>query len=162
MGRKIEIAPLQQADYHDLSMMVGELLDEIMNRINARVFQRNQQETEATLRDLVAGNRYWVFVARNTSSRANIGFASVYEGRALYTQGAFGVIPELYVRPDWRCSQVGKMLLDRVCRLAREKGWRRIEVTTPPLPEFDRTLSFYCSNGFEITGGRKLKIDIEP
>jgi len=161
MGRQIEIVPVQQADYHDLSMMVGELLDEIMNRINARIFQRNQEDMEATLKDLISGNRYWTFVARDSSSCANIGFVSIYEGYALYTQGAFGVIPEFYVRPDWRSSKVGRRLLGHVCRFARDKGWRRIEVTTPPLPEFDRTLSFYRNNGFEITGGRKLKMDID-
>ena len=36
----------------------------------------------------------------------------------------------------------------------------RLEVTTPPLPEFERTLSFYETNNFEISGGRKLKTDI--
>jgi hypothetical protein len=30
-------------------------------------------------------------------------------------------------------------------------------VTTPPLPQFDRTLAFYAKQGFAITGGRKLK-----
>jgi hypothetical protein len=38
------------------------------------------------------------------------------------------------------------------------RGWKRLEVTTPPLPQFDKTLSFYERVGFEITGGRKLKV----
>jgi len=37
------------------------------------------------------------------------------------------------------------------------KGWTRLEVTTPPLPAFERTLAFYEREGFAITGGRKLK-----
>jgi hypothetical protein len=38
-----------------------------------------------------------------------------------------------------------------------DRGWTRLEATTPPLPEFDRALRFYKANGFEVTGGKKLK-----
>jgi GNAT superfamily N-acetyltransferase len=76
------------------------------------------------------------------------------------SEGAYGTIPELYVTRNWRSRSVGQQLLNEVAKFAKKKGWRRIEVTTPPLPEFDRTLRFYHNNGFEITGGRKLKIDI--
>jgi hypothetical protein len=41
-----------------------------------------------------------------------------------------------------------------------ERGWTRLEVTTPPLPQFDRTLTFYQRDGFAITGGRKLKVEL--
>ena len=44
--------------------------------------------------------------------------------------------------------------------IGRLKGWTRLEVTTPPLPEFDRTLAFYQQQGFSISGGRKLKMDL--
>jgi len=44
---------------------------------------------------------------------------------------------------------------------AQEKRWRRIEVTTPPLPAFEKTLSFYQMNGGVISGGSKLKVDIK-
>jgi len=40
----------------------------------------------------------------------------------------------------------------------RAIGWTRLEVTTPPLPQFDKTLAFYTREGFSITGGRKLKV----
>lgn len=49
------------------------------------------------------------------------------------------------------------MLIQSVKDFADEKGWKRLEVTTPPLPQFDATLSFYEREGFEISGGRKLK-----
>jgi hypothetical protein len=32
-----------------------------------------------------------------------------------------------------------------------------MEMCTPPLPEFDRTLEYYRRSGFEVTGGRKMK-----
>jgi hypothetical protein len=33
----------------------------------------------------------------------------------------------------------------------------RLGMCAPRLPEFERTLAFYRRNGFEITGGRKMK-----
>ena len=52
--------------------------------------------------------------------------------------------------------------MEAAASFAFEKGWSRIEVTTPPLPEFGRTLRFYEANGFSVTGGRKLKRDVAP
>ncbi len=51
-------------------------------------------------------------------------------------------------------------LLAKAKRIARSKGWTRLEVTTPPLPQFDRTLAFYERQGFSISGGRKMKIEL--
>jgi GNAT superfamily N-acetyltransferase len=49
------------------------------------------------------------------------------------------------------------MLLDAARQYAVQQGWKRIDVTTPPLPAFQSTLAFYEREGFTITGGRKLK-----
>jgi hypothetical protein len=38
------------------------------------------------------------------------------------------------------------------------RGWKRLEVAAPPLPEFGRTLVFYERQGFSVAGGRKLRI----
>jgi GNAT superfamily N-acetyltransferase len=78
---------------------------------------------------------------------------------ALYTEGAYGTIPEFYVRPAHRSNGVGTALLSEAKRVGQAKGWRRLEVTTPPLPQFERTLAFYQREGFSISGGRKLKME---
>lgn len=85
----------------------------------------------------------------------------MYESYALYAEGAYGTIPELYIKKDYRSLNIGKLLLEKAKEFAISKKWKRLEVTTPPLPQFDRTLSFYEDNSFEIAGGRKLKTDIE-
>ena len=157
---KIIVQPVQPGDYHDLSLMVGELLNEIMDKINVKTFNYNQAETEVRAKDLVFREKYWVFIAKEAASGVNVGFVSLYESYALYAEGAYGTIPELFVRPQWRSKNIGEAMLMEVKQFAASKEWKRIEVTTPPLPEFDRTLTFYQSNGFEISGGRKLKLDI--
>lgn len=157
---EITIEPLRASDYHDLSVMVGELLHEIMQKTGMQAFNYDQAATEQRAKNLVADEKYWVFLARDHRSQANAGFVSVYESYALYAGGAFGTIPELYVRTPYRSRQVGQLLLNQVKQFALDKGWRRLEVTTPPLPEFDRTLNFYQKNDFEISGGRKLKLTI--
>lgn len=160
MSNTIKVAPIEEKDYLDLSLMVGELLKEIMVTINHKAFNYNQADTTKRIKEFIALNKYWVFIARDIKSGENIGFVSLYESFALYAEGAYGTMPELYVRPKWRSNHVGNKLLNKVGEFAKSKNWHRIEVTTPPLPEFDRTLEFYQRNGFEIAGGRKLKIDI--
>jgi len=157
---KIEVIPISKDHYYDLSVMVGELLTEIMEAINEKAFNYDLHETETRAKDLIVKGIYWVFVAIDKETKRNVGFVSLYESYALYSEGAYGTIPELYVRPDFRSENIGKELLDRVIKFAAYKNWRRLEVTTPPLPQFDRTLQFYESNGFMVSGGRKLKADI--
>ncbi|WP_033394635.1 GNAT family N-acetyltransferase [Thiomicrorhabdus arctica] len=161
MSSNIEIRSIQPNEYYDLSMMVGELLTEIMERIDHKAFNFDRLETEKRVNDLISNGKYWVFVARDMQSNKTVGFVSLYESYALYAEGAYGTMPELYVKERWRSKSVGQKLLNKVTDFAKEKGWHRIEVTTPPLPEFESTLGFYQNNGFEITGGRKLKADIQ-
>jgi len=137
--------------------MVGELLNEIMTSIGINVFNFNLEETKDRLTDFIDQEKYFVFVAQNEHA-APIGFIALFEGHALYAEGAFGTIPELFVRPDFRSQNVGKRLVEQAKTFGSSRGWKRLEVTTPPLPLFDKTLSFYEREEFAITGGRKLKV----
>ncbi|MDP9132878.1 MAG: GNAT family N-acetyltransferase [Nitrospirota bacterium] len=119
----------------------------------------HQIETETRLRLWLADRTYTVLLA--CEDMTAVGFLALTENHALYAEGAFGAIPELYVRPAFRSRQVGATLLAEAKRIARSKGWTRLEVTTPPLPQFDRTLAFYERQGFSISGGRKMKVDLK-
>jgi len=143
----------------DISIMTGELLQEIMDKINIQAFNFNQEETQKRAEDLISKNLYFIFIAKVQNEV--VGFISMYESYALYAEGAYGTIPELYVKKQYRSLNIGKQLLKKAKEFAISKNWKRLEVTTPPLPQFDRTLSFYENNSFEISGGRKLKIDTE-
>ena len=86
-----------------------------------------------------------------------VGFAALHESHSLYAKGAFGIIQECYVLPEYRSQQIGQQLLSAAADLAYRQGWQRLELCTPPVPEFERSVAFYQANGFEITGGYKMK-----
>lgn len=144
------------ADVHAVAAMAGELLIEIMSAIGVQVFNFNLAETTARLIDFINDEKYVVFVAEGADA-GPVGFIALVESHALYAEGAFGIIPELFVRPAFRSQAVGMLLVEQAKAYGKSRGWTRLEVTTPPLPQFDKTLAFYERDGFAITGGRKLK-----
>lgn len=145
------------SDAPEVAEMVGELLAEIMNTIGIRAFNFDLAETASRLTDFLNLEKYFVFIARGSNGNP-AGFIALYESYALYAEGAFGTIPELYVRPDYRANGLGLDLVSQGKAFGLSRGWTGLEVTTPPLPHFDRTLAFYEREGFSISGGRKLKM----
>lgn len=143
-------------DVEVVAVMVGELLTEIMHTIGESVFNVDLPATRSRLREFFLQERYFVFLAE-TEQHQPLGFIALCPSYALYAEGAFGTIPEFYVRPAFRSQYVGQRLLEKAKAFAHTKGWTRLEVTSPPLPHFDKTLAFYQREGFSIAGGRKLK-----
>jgi GNAT superfamily N-acetyltransferase len=154
----IEIKRATPEQSPEIAEMVGQLLEEIMNSIGVKAFNFDWNQTRDRLGQFLLDQKYFVFVAEDAGEP--VGFIALYEGYALYAEGAFGTIPELYVRPEYRSKGVGKKLTDKAKEFAATKGWTRLEVTTPPLPQFEKTLEFYEKEGFSITGGRKLKVNL--
>lgn len=159
MDTDITIHTATVNDVQKVVMLVDALLTEITRTIGIQAFKYDLEETSLKLKDLIEQEKYFVFVADNEQSES-IGLLTLYESYALYAGGTFGTIPELYVRPDYRSNKVGLRLLSHAKHFATSKDWSRLEVTTPPLPQFDKTLAFYEREGFAITGGRKLKMDL--
>jgi GNAT superfamily N-acetyltransferase len=156
----LRIDHAQPDDAPIIAQMVGELLREITAMVGTSVFGFHEEETEARARSWMAEGKYNVLLARDGIQPESLGFLALYESFALYTEGAFGTIPEFYVRRAYRSQGVGTLLLSEAKRIGQSKGWRRLEVTTPPLPQFDGTLAFYQREGFSISGGRKLKLEL--
>ncbi len=88
-----------------------------------------------------------------------IGVATWGESFALYASGRYGVIHEMFVHPSVRSSAVGASLIAAVLELARDRGWKRVEVTAPESPRWRRTRAFYERNGF-VFSGPKLRLDL--
>jgi acetoin utilization deacetylase AcuC-like enzyme/GNAT superfamily N-acetyltransferase len=75
---------------------------------------------------------------------------------AIHVAGAYALIQDLWVRPDWRNEAIGKGLLDALFALARSKRLARVEVGLPreSFARFAATERFYLSNGFAPNGRR--------
>lgn len=155
MNVSIVLATAEQAD--QVARMVKELLCEIMEGTGELHFRVDEVMLQTQARTLLANGSYVVLIASDSETSTMLGFVSMFEGAALYTEGVFGVFPELYVRPEFRSQGVGAMLVEHAAEYGTTRGWSRLEVTTPPLPVFDRTLGFYEKHGFSVTGGKKLK-----
>ncbi|MHB1174653.1 MAG: GNAT family N-acetyltransferase [Sulfuriferula sp.] len=158
MKSSIRIDHACAADAPVVAEMVGELLNEIMRATGNQAFHFNLEETTARLRTFLEQEKYHVLVARDATAGTEVGFLTLCESFALYAEGAYGTIPELYVRPLQRSRQVGLQLIQAARAFGRTRQWKRLEVTTPQLPQFDRTLAFYEREGFSVAGGRKLKM----
>ena len=82
------------------------------------------------------------------------------ECAAIYANGLFGEITELYVEPANRSCGVAPSLISAAVDLGRRKGWTRLEVGAPDQPRWSRTLAFYLEEGFVEVGPRlKRAID---
>lgn len=154
---KISISPAEASDAGLMAELVGELLREIMDATGGAEFHFDLAEAQARAEDFLRRGVYFAFIAWSGDGQP-VGVACLYEGRALYAEGDFGTIAELYVRPVFRSRGIGGLLLDRARELGTARAWKRLEVTTPPLPLFQKTLAFYEKQGFAVAGGRKLKI----
>lgn len=151
----IRIKLIEENEIPVLIDMVGGLLSEIMSTMNQAFFDFDPQAALEQAQQLIGADKYFVLIVWHDDQA--VGVITAYESYALYTQGAYGTIPECYVVPDYRGKGIGKKLIASMVDFAKDKGWHRLEVTTPPLPEFEDSLRFYQHNGFEISGGKKLK-----
>ncbi len=156
----MQIVQARPEDAEVVATLVGELLHEIMAALNEQAFGFHHEDTVIRARSWLKDGLYTVLLAREEAGAEPVGFLALYQSYALYTEGVYGTIPEFYVRPPHRSKGVGAALLEQARRLGRARNWRRLEVTTPPLPTFDRTLAFYQREGFSISGGRKLKLEL--
>lgn len=156
MTENILIQQATSDEILDVAKMTGELLTEIMDAIGYQAFNFNLEETRTLLADLLEREKYFVFIAREKGN-GPIGFISLCGSCSLYAGGYYGTIPEFYVKPNYRSNGVGHLLISRVKSFGKTKGWKRLEVATPPLPQFKDTMAFYERESFVVTGGRKLK-----
>ena len=106
-----------------VAVMVGELLNEIMNTIGIQAFNFDLNETTARRKSFIEQEKYFVFVAK-VGHEDPVGFIALYESYALYAEGSFGTIPELYVRPEYRLKSVGFSLISQAKSFGKSHGWK--------------------------------------
>ncbi len=95
-----------------------------------------------------------VFVAE--AERQLVGVLAASWQTAIHVPGAYALIQDLWVHPDWRSQTVGAGLLAALLELAQSKSLQRVEVGLPreSFSRFPATEAFYLANGFTHNGPR--------
>lgn len=142
-------------DVETIGSLVVALTNEISELTNAKHFDINLKDTIQRCRELISDGHYAAIIGEFENKE--IAVVTMTETYALYVGGKIGVIQEFYISPEYRASGVGSMLIEQVQTYGQRQNWSCIELCTPPLPEFERTLNFYQKNGLIPVGGRKMR-----
>lgn len=142
-------------DAETIGALVVELTNEICELTNTQHFDIDLNSTIKRCDELIRDGHYSAIIGLDNN--IPIAVATMTETYALYAGGKIGVIQEFYVSPEFRASGVGSMLIERIKDHGKQNKWSCIELCTPPLPEFERTLNFYQNNGLVPVGGRKMR-----
>ena len=136
----------------DQSESILELVDRLLRELEGGSAEFEGVDRQKVLAEWAQNrDRVHAFLAKTEDGRV-VGISTLVETFAIYAGGCYGVIDEMYVDPKFRSAGVGKMLIDAVKSLGREKNWLRIDVTAPPEEEWKRTVRFYERQGFVFTG----------
>lgn len=159
LKRQFSIRPAGIEDAPEIARMVLALTEEIGRALPApaqgRHFDLDQAQTSALCRRLLQEGHYHAVLA--VAGEQPVAVATLAESHALYAGGKIGILQELYVEPAWRTAGLGAAVLQQALAIAAARGCVRVELCTPPLPQFDRTLAFYTRHGFDAVGGRKMR-----
>lgn len=104
------------------------------------------------LADWAANKERFVAFVAIAENGETLGMITIAESFAIYAGGSYGAINELYVPPQHRNKNVGKMLVETAKDYGRDRGWKRLDVTAPPGDKWQRSVDFYLREGFTHTG----------
>jgi GNAT superfamily N-acetyltransferase len=149
---------IEKSQSEEIAKLAVCLTNEIIERTGIKHFDVDVPLAIRLCDNYVSNGLYNVIAAYNQNEI--VGFGALCESHSLYAEGAFGIIQEFYVMPEYRSKEIGKELIREIIKFAEAKKWNRLELCTPPVPEFNGTVDFYQTNGFEITGGHKMKYTI--
>jgi len=145
----IEIVEVTNEQSEDVAKLIEKFLIELEPSAEEDI--RNTALNDIT-KELLTTSKIWAFLAKKDNM--NIGLITLHECAAIYAGGVFGEISELYVKPEFRSLKVGELLLSTAIEYGKSRGWKRLEVGSPPLNESPRTFKFYEKQGFQCTGAR--------
>lgn len=130
----IEVA--QSHEVYAVLELVEELLIEVVEQ-GQELPWINREKLHADIRRNLEGAgsraapRRLVAILAKESSGVAVGVLLLTHCFALYAGGEYGVIDELYVRPEYRGRNIERELLDEAVAISQRQGWVRLDVTGP-------------------------------
>ena len=155
---EISIRLAHPEDARTIAGFVTALTEEICAAMKSRYFNLDLEETTELCRELMEQKRYVALLA--FAHNEPVGVATLTEGCALYVGGALATVQEVYVVPEERSHGIGAALMASIHEMGTARQWKAIELCTPPLPEFERSVKFYEGQDFRVVGGRKMRMNV--
>ncbi len=147
----------QEHDFQTLARCTARLYRELVDDEDAALFEAQLGRIR---RQLIENSpQHWAFVATQGGD-SPLAFFTLAESFALFAHGRYGILNELWVDSAKRSLGIGAQVIHHCRAFGKGRGWLRIDVSAPPDSRWDRSLQFYRSCGFVLTG-RKLKIFID-
>lgn len=150
MEIQVEIAHAKANETEQVATLVYELLFELFPDQKHHFPPEKLNHAAAIL--LQPNNDVWSFLAKHQGDI--IGMINLNECAAIYAGGKFGEITEMYIKPEYRSSGIGELLIQRSKEFAQERSWTVLEVGAPDVPRYQRTVDFYKRTGFNEVGPR--------
>lgn len=149
------VAHATAKDLREIVKLVGEFRKEILQALGHDRFRFDPSATAAERAEFLENSDYFILIARSPRGHP-LGHLTLFEQRTQY-EGNFGVLAELYVRPEFRRRGVANALLAEARAIARSSRWNRIEVPLPPTDRIEAALAFLDSKRFTEAGKRKRR-----
>lgn len=141
-----------------IGTMVMDLTQEICALTDTQHFDINLQETIERCESFLKEGHYSAILGYiDDKAVAVVTMSQTY---ALYASGKIAVVQEFYVIPEYREAGMGSVLIEQAKAHAKMQGCACIELCTPRLPEFARSVNFYQKNGLSPVGGRKMRVTL--
>jgi len=138
--------------------IVGKLVHLLLVELQHSSPNMNEAFYTAKATELLGSNQLHAFIARDSADKP-IGVITIGTSSAVYAEGLFGIINELYVVPETRSAGVGRLLLNEAKKFASQQHWSRLEVTSAHEDINPRTSGFYLRENFTTVGAR-LKFEM--
>lgn len=143
---QITIEILSEHNKHNIHELISQLLSELDD------FPVQTTDYLEAVEQFIHSPKSIVFAAK--FGDRYIGILTAVESVAIYAKGTYGVIQELYILKEARSLAIGQQLIHAIKAYAKEKEWKRLEVTTPAPTEWARTVAFYEKQDFSPIGLR--------
>jgi PhnO protein len=133
MGILIREASIK--DFTDVYQFICEL--------QSKVFDK---ETMNTLYSENISNPNYLYLVA-CDDNITVGYASCHIQNLLHHAGKVAEVQEMFVKPIYRSKGVGKLLMNELKKIAKEKGALQLEVTTRVVRK--KAIQFYVREHFE-------------
>lgn len=144
----LEIVRAGENDADLVAIMVHRLLHEVGAWHDAP----DEERIHDVCRQLLEEDSRFMALLAFDGERRPVGVMTLAEAVAIYAQGRFGIIMELYVVPDARSAGIGDRLIQEARAIGQSRSWSMVEVNTPDGETWARTRSFYERQGFHHVG----------